>query len=69
MPKFNIVAKVTGRDGTTREVTGTVSNDSPLYGHDRARCDAADQLRKTVASGETVDANNIQVRYGYSGRS
>ncbi len=31
MPKFNIVAKVTGRDGTTREVTGTV-DDSPLYG-------------------------------------
>jgi hypothetical protein len=65
MPKFNIVAKVTGRDGTTREVTGTVQNDSPLYGHDKARGDAADQLRTTVASGETVDANDIQVRYGH----
>jgi hypothetical protein len=69
MPKFNIVAKVTGRDGATREVTGTVGNDSPLYGHDRARNDAANQLGKNIASGETVDANNIQVRYGYSGQS
>jgi hypothetical protein len=31
MPKFNIVAKVTGRDGTTREVTGTVEQSSPMY--------------------------------------
>jgi hypothetical protein len=65
MPKFNTVAKVTGRDGTTREVTGTVQNDSPLYGHDRARNDAADQLSKNIASGEKVDTNNIQVRYGH----
>jgi hypothetical protein len=63
MPKFNIVAKVTGRDGTTREVTGTVEQSSPMYTHDRARADAATQLGKNIASGETVDTDNIQVRY------
>jgi hypothetical protein len=65
MPKFNIVATVTGRDGATREVTGTVQNDSPLYGHDKARGEAANQLSKNIAPGETVDPNNIQVRYGH----
>lgn len=63
MPKFNIVAQVTGRDGTPREVTGTVEQPSPMYTHDRARADAATQLRTTVEPGETVDTDNIQVRY------
>lgn len=64
MPKYNVTAKVTGRDGTTREVTGTVEQPSPMYTHDRARADAATQLSKTVKPGETVDTDNIQVRYG-----
>lgn len=63
MPKYNVTAQVTGRDGTTREVTGTVEQSSPMYTHDRARADAATQLRETTAPGETVDTDNIQVRY------
>jgi hypothetical protein len=66
MPKFDIVAKVTGRDGSTREVTGTFERQSPLYGHDKARVDAANHIDKTLKPGETFDPADIQVRYSPS---
>lgn len=66
MPKFNITAKVTSQDGTTREITGTVERQSPLYGHDKARTDAANHLDKTLKPGETYDAGDIDVRYSPS---
>ncbi|MGW3196299.1 hypothetical protein ACWDBD_17270 [Streptomyces sp. NPDC001118] len=63
MPRFSITAKVTGKDGSTRQVTGTVERQSPLYGHDKARVDAANQLAKTLKPGETFDPADIDVRY------
>lgn len=63
MPKFSITATVRQTDGSTREVSGTVENASPLYTHHKAQADAANQLAKVIAPGESFDAGEIQVRY------
>ena len=61
MAKFRITAKVTGADGSTRTVTGTVNHPSPDKG--RVRADAGTQLRKTLADGETFNTDDIDVRH------
>lgn len=59
--RFRATAKITTADGSTREVTGPVEHPSPAKG--RVRVDTANAIRKTLADGETVNADDIDVRY------
>jgi hypothetical protein len=60
--KFRVTAKITGSDGSTREVSGPVNHPSPSKG--RVQVDTANAIRKGLADGETVNADDIDVHYG-----
>jgi hypothetical protein len=60
--RFNVTAKITGSDGSTREVSGPVDHPSPSKG--RVQVDTAHHLRKGLKPGETVNADDIDVHYG-----
>jgi hypothetical protein len=66
MAKFDVNIPVRTADGGTREITGTVSNRSPLYAHDKARCDAATQAQTQLGPGESIDAGAITVCYSHT---
>jgi hypothetical protein len=60
--RFNVTAKITGSDGSTRKVSGPVDHPSPSKG--RVQVDTANQIRKSLADGETVSADDVDVHYG-----
>ncbi|MFF1684617.1 hypothetical protein [Streptomyces sp. NPDC058254] len=62
MPRFNITAKVTKRDGGTREVTGTIEHPSELFSPAKARNEAQRRIERRVEPGETVKHSDIEVR-------
>lgn len=59
--KFRVTAKITGSDGSSREVVGPVEHPSPAKG--RVRVDTANAIRKGLKAGETVNADDIDVRH------
>lgn len=62
MPRFNVTAKVTKRDGSTREVNGTIEHPSELFGPAKARNEAQRRLKERAEPGETVKHGDIEVR-------
>lgn len=60
--KFRATAKITAADGSTREVTGPVDHPSPAKS--RVRVDTANAIRRGLKPGETVNADDIDVRHG-----
>lgn len=60
--KFRVTAKITAADGSTREVSGPVDHPSPAKS--RVQVDTANAIRKGLADGETVNADDIDVHYG-----
>lgn len=61
MPIFSAKVTVTDQSGSTREVPGTVSHPSPMYGTQRAEADAADQVSGQLAPGERI--TGVEARY------
>jgi hypothetical protein len=59
--RFNITAKITGSDGSTRQVSGPAEHPSPSKS--RMQVDAANAIRKGLKPGETINANDVDVRY------
>ncbi|MFF2475105.1 hypothetical protein [Streptomyces sp. NPDC058066] len=62
MPRFNVTAKVTKADGSTREETGTISHPSELFSPAKARNEAQRRLEERIKPGETVKHSDIDVR-------
>jgi hypothetical protein len=61
MAMFKAKVTVTDQSGSKREVPGTVSNPSPMYGKQRAEADAADQVSKQLKPGERI--TGVEARY------
>lgn len=58
--RFIATAKIKDASGNTRKVSGPVEHPSPSKG--RVRVDTANHIGRTLADGETVDADSIDVR-------
>lgn len=60
--RFRVTAKITAADGSTRDVAGPVEHSSPSKA--RVQADTANAIRKGLKPGETVNADDVDVRYG-----
>ncbi|MFD4547249.1 hypothetical protein [Streptomyces sp. NPDC058466] len=62
MPRYHYTVTVTTPGGHTRTETGTASDPNPMFVKARARIDVANDLKRHLKPGETVDTDNIQLR-------